>query len=225
MIFARVLAIVFMAAGVGMAGIVMGIVVVTPHRAVLGLHISAALGIERRLESDDPRPKPLGHRLDDGISADAQRLRQDFSWQMTVAEMPGDPGQSRSVGGPDLRQRLGRGDDFDYAPVFEAQTVAAAKHRGFREVEQEGKAADASHGHTPAIALVKIEHHRDGRRARPLAGGYDFVSTQHHRLSAARKGGVVQRSDRPRSTLNEKRKERQPACKPGSVWPGLIAPA
>ena len=104
---------------------------------------------------------------------------------MAVAEMPGDAGQSEPVGGPDLRQRLGRGDDFDNAPVLEAQTVAAAQHRGFCEIEQEGKTADAGHGHAPAIALVKIEHHRVGRRARPLAGGNDFVSTQHRRLSAA----------------------------------------
>ena len=72
-IFARGLAIVFMAAGVGMAVIVM--VIVARRLPVLGLHVSAALGIERRLERDDPRPKPLGHRLDDRISADAQRLR------------------------------------------------------------------------------------------------------------------------------------------------------
>jgi hypothetical protein len=25
--------------------------------------------------------------------------------------------------------------------------------------------------------------------------------------------------------MDERRKERQPACKPGSVWPELIAPA
>ena len=74
--------------------------------------------------------------------------------------------RASAVGGPDLRQRLGRGDDFDNAPVLEAQTVAAAQHRGFREVEQEGKAADAGHGHAPAIALVEIEHHRVGGRAR-----------------------------------------------------------
>src|SRR5277367_1714005 len=109
------------------------IVVVAPRLCLISLHVSAALGIERRLERDDPRPKSLGHRLDDRIAADAQRLRQDFGWQMAVAEMPGDAGQSEPVGGPDLRQRLGRGHDFDNAPVLEAQTVAAAQHRGFCE--------------------------------------------------------------------------------------------
>jgi hypothetical protein len=159
------------------------IVVVAPRRTDVGLHVSAALGIERRLERDDPCPKSLGHRLDDRIAADAQGPRQDFSRQMAVAEMPGDAGQSERVGSPNLRQRFGGGDDFDNASVLEAQTVAAAQHRGFGEIEQEGKTADAGHGHAPAITVVEIEHHRVRRRAGPLAGGYDFVSAQHQRLS------------------------------------------
>src|SRR5579863_4190604 len=124
--------------GVAMAVIVIVIMVVAPRLSLISLHVSAALGIERRLERDDPRPESLGHRLDDRIVADAQRLRQDFGRQMAVAEMPGDAGQSDPVGGPDLRQRLGCGDDFDNAPVLEAQTVAAAQHRRFREIEKEG---------------------------------------------------------------------------------------
>ena len=188
--------------GVAMAVIV--IMVVAPRLSLISLHVSAALGIERRLERDDPRPKSIRHRLDDRIAADAQRLRQDFGRQMAVAEMPGDADQSEPVGGPDLRQRLGRGDDFDDAPVLEAQTVAAAQHRGFCEIEKEGEPADAGHGHAPAIALVKIEHHSIGRRAGPLAGGYHSVSTQHRRLSGL-KGRVVGSGRPPRSTLNEKR--------------------
>ena len=46
--------------------------------AALGLRISPAFGIERRLKCDHPSPETLGHRLDDGIAADAQRLRQHF---------------------------------------------------------------------------------------------------------------------------------------------------
>ena len=37
--------------------------------------------------------------------------------------------------------------------------------------------------------------------------------------------GRVIEDNRPLGpSLNEKRSKRQPACKPGSVWPGLIAP-
>ena len=56
-----------------------GVVMVTPlGGAALGLRISPAFGIERRLKCDHPSPETLGHRLEDGIAADAQRLRQHF---------------------------------------------------------------------------------------------------------------------------------------------------
>src|ERR1700675_4415828 len=51
--------------------------------------ISAAFGIERRLDLDDAGAKPGHHRLDDVVAADAQALRHDLGRQMAVAEMPG----------------------------------------------------------------------------------------------------------------------------------------
>ncbi len=163
----------FLVAIVRVTAIMMMIVAV--GRARLGLHVCAAFRVERRLERNDPGPQALGHRLDDGIAADAQRLRHEFGRQMAIAEMPGDACQGQRVGGPELRQRFGRRDHFDYASVLESQTVAAAQHRGFPEVEEEIEAAHAGHDQAPAIALVEIEHHCVGRRAGPLAGGDDFV--------------------------------------------------
>jgi hypothetical protein len=171
----------------------MMVIVVVMSLSLISLHVSAAFGIEGRFERDHPGPESFGHRLDNRIAADAHRPGQDFGRQMAVAEVPGDAGQREPIGSPDLRQRLGRGDDFDNAPVLEAQPVAAAQHRGLCEIKQEGQAANAGHRHTPAIALVKIEHHRVGRRARPAAGGYHSVSAQHRRLSS--KGGVILKTD------------------------------
>jgi hypothetical protein len=194
--------------GVAMFVIMMAVVVVAPRGARFGFRVSAALGIERRFERDDPGPKSFGHRLDDLIAADAQRLRQNFYRQMAVAEMPGDARQAEPVGGPDLHQRFGRGDDLDYSSVLEAQSVAAAQRRGFREIEQECETADAGHGQPPAIAVVKIEHHRVGRRAGPLAGRYDLVSTQHRRLS---KSGRRRSKARPACIDFEREAKRTPA--------------
>ena len=53
-------------------------VVVRVRGAVLGLRIGAAFRIERRFERDHAGAKTLGHRLDHGIAADAERLWQDF---------------------------------------------------------------------------------------------------------------------------------------------------
>jgi len=162
-----------------MAVAVIMVVMMGLRGVALGLHIGAALGIERRLERDHAGPETHGHRLDDGVAADAQRLWHDFGRQMTVAEVPGDAGQGQWVCGPDLRQRFGLGEHFDHASVLEVQPIAAAQHCRFGEVEQEFEPADAGHGDTPAIALVEVEHHRIRRSARPMAGRDDFVSAQH----------------------------------------------
>ena len=224
-----VLVVWMMAAGViGMVVVVMMVVVmpvimvvivimsvVVRRRVALGLHIGAAFGIERRLERDHAGAKTFGHRLDHRIAADAERLWHYFGRQMAVAEVPGDAGQRQRVGGPDFRERFGLGDHFHDAPVLEPQTVAAAQHCRFLEVEQEFEPADAGHGDAPAIARVEVEHDRIRRSARPMAGRNDFVSPQHH--CTFWKSSIA-------PSLNEKQSKRQPACKPGSVWPGLIAP-
>ena len=147
--------------------------------AALRLHISAALGIERRLERDHPRSQTPGHRLDDGIAADAQAFRQYFGWQMAVAEVPGEPRQRQGIGRSDLGQRFRLGDHFDGSSVLKPQPIAAAQHCRLREVEQEFEPSDAGHGHATAIAFVEIEHHRVGGSAGPMAGRNDFFSAQH----------------------------------------------
>jgi hypothetical protein len=188
---------------------------VSVGRAALGLGVGAAFGIERRLKRDHAGAQTFDHRLDYRIAADAERFRRYLGRQMAVAEVPGDAGQGQRVGGSDFHQRFGLGDHLNHAPVLEPQTVAAAQHCRFREVEQEFEPADARHGDAPAITRVEVEHDRIRRSARPMAGRNDLFSAQHHRLS-----GLV----RIEPTLNETRSKRQPACKPGSVWPGLIAP-
>jgi hypothetical protein len=198
-------------------------VVVRVRGAALGLHVGAAFGIERRLERDHAGAKTLGHRLDDGVAADAQRPWRYFSRQMAVAEVPGDAGQGQRVGGSDFRQRFGLGDHLNHAPVLEPQPVAAAQHCRFREVEQEFEPADAGHGDAPAITRVEVEHDRIRRSARPMAGRDDLFSAQHHCLSGL-DGRIMGNGIRIEPSLNETRSKRQPACKPGSVWPGLIAP-
>jgi hypothetical protein len=154
-------------------------VVVGLRSAAFALHVSPAFGIERRLERDHPSPEPLGHRLDHGIPADAQRLRQHFGQKMPVAKVPGDAGHRQRVRGPDLRQRFGLGDHFHHASVLKSQPVAAAQHGRFGEIEQEFEPADPGHGDAPAVASVEVQDDRVGRSARPMAGRNDFVSAQH----------------------------------------------
>src|SRR5271166_5976455 len=102
--------------------VVIVVVVVVTARAGLGLHIGAALGIERRLERDYAGAEAPGHLLDHGIAPDPQSLRHQFGRQMTVAEMPCDPHQAERVGRADFGERLRRSDHFDNAAVLESQT-------------------------------------------------------------------------------------------------------
>jgi len=181
-------------------------------RGFLGLHIGAALGIERRFERDDAGAEALDHLFDGRVAADAQSFRRQLDFQVARAEMPGDAHEAERVGGADFGERLGRGDDFDDASVFEPEAVAATQHRGFLKVEQEGEAADAGHDEAPAIALLVSKHDAVGRLARPGARRNDPVRAQHVRLSPVRLAPA---------SMDEGKEERQPACKPGSVWPGF----
>ena len=109
-----------------------------------------------------------------------RRLRlSQFGWQMAVAEVPGDADQRGGVGGADLGERFGRGDDLDDAAVLELQPVASAQHHRLGQIEQEVEAAHAGHRQAAPIALVVVEHDRIGRLARPGAGGKDSMSMQH----------------------------------------------
>jgi hypothetical protein len=180
----RLVAAVTMVAVIVIAVIVMvvGVPMIVAARlpgAALGLRIGAAFGIERRFERDHAGAETLGHRLDNGIAANSQRFPRYFGRQVTVAEMPGDASERERVGGPDLRQRFGRGDHLDHTSVLEPQPVAAAQHRRLDKIEQEFEPADAGHGDASAIALVEVEHHTIRRSARPMAGRDDFVSAQH----------------------------------------------
>src|ERR1700733_9066434 len=85
-----------------MVMIVAVVVMVRMLGAALGLHIGPAFGIERRFERDHAGPKALGHRLDDGIATDAQRLWRHLGREMAVAEMPGDSSERQRIGGPAL---------------------------------------------------------------------------------------------------------------------------
>jgi hypothetical protein len=182
----------------------------------LGLHIGAALRIERGFERNDARAEPPDHLFDGRVVADAQGLRHDLDVDVTGAEAPGDAHEAARVGCADFGERLWRRDDLDDASVLESQAVAAAQHRGFLKVEQEGEAADSGHDEAPPVALLVPEHDAVGRLARPGARRNDPVRAQHVRLSPVHLAPA---------SMDEGKEERQPACKPGSVWPGFLAPA
>ena len=143
------------------------------------LRISAALGIERRLDLDDARAKPLHHRLDDVIPADAQAFRHDLGRQMAIAEMPGDPDQMQGIGAADFEQRLGGRHHLDQPSVFQHQRIAAAQRDGVFEIKQELQPARPRHRHAPPVPVVEIEHDGIGGGVGPAVLAQDFCRADH----------------------------------------------
>jgi len=141
--------------------------------------VRAALGIERRLDLDDARAKPLHHRLDDVIAADAQAFRHDLGRQMAIAEMPGDADQMQRIGAADFDQRLGGGHHLDQPAVFEDQRIAAAQRDRVFEIEQELQPARPRHRHPPPVPVVEIEHDGIGRGVRPAMLAQDLCRADH----------------------------------------------
>src|SRR5450432_1175936 len=107
--------------------------------------IGAAFGIERRLDLDHARAKPLHHRLDHMVAPDPQAFRHDLGRQMAVAEMPGDPNQVLRILSTNFEQRLRRRDDFDQPVIVEHQRVAAAQRNRVFQIEQELQPLRAGH--------------------------------------------------------------------------------
>lgn len=144
--------------------IVMPVIIVTMRVAAVG--VSAALGIERRLDLDDARTEAFYHGLDDMVAADAQALGHDLRRQMAIAEVPADANEVVRIAAADLQQRLGRRDHFDQPAVLQHQRVTAAQRDGILQVEQEFEAPRPRHRHAAAVPVVEIEHHRIRRRLR-----------------------------------------------------------
>src|SRR5438445_9867775 len=74
-------------------------VVMTVTVRMVAAAISAALGLEQRLDRRHARAQPREHVRDDVIASDAQAALEDLDLDMAVAEMPGKPREiARAVG-------------------------------------------------------------------------------------------------------------------------------
>src|SRR5579871_5392852 len=108
--------VVMMVAVLVVAGVIVHMVMVmrgTVRMVMPGRGISAALGIEGRLDLDHARAESLHHRLDHVVAPDPQSLRHDLGRQMAVAEMPGKTDQMMRFARADFEQRLGCSDHLD----------------------------------------------------------------------------------------------------------------
>jgi hypothetical protein len=160
---------------------IIGVILVMPMivMGMTGIGVSAAFGIERRLDLDHARAEARHHGLDDVIAADAQGLGHDLRRQMPIAEMPGDADQMMRIAAADLEQRLGRRDHLDQPSVLQHQRIAAAQGDGMLQVEQEFEAPRARHRHAAAVPIVEIEHNGVDRSFREAVLSPDLRRPDH----------------------------------------------
>ena len=146
--------------------------------------IGAAFRIERALDMAHRSTKAKGHGLDHVIAPNQDRATIEHCRQVAVAEMPRKADRMGRIGGCELCQRLSGCLDQHLAPIFENQRCTIPDHFGFGEVEQEGQAILACHGHAPAVARVMIEHDNVSRRAMEVA--MNAGGAQHYREPSGR---------------------------------------
>lgn len=180
-----VMAVRVMAVFVLVAMIVMSVAMVLAVAVAvrLGGLIGPALGLEGRMDCLDPRAEAACHLFQHGIPGNAHAVREQLSRHMTVAQMPGEPGEVVWVGRDDLRHRLLGGGDGDDAAIVQRQTVAILQAGGVRQIEQEHHVPLPAHGDAAAVAAVMRQHHAIDRSCGlPRAGGKKGASPDHDRL-------------------------------------------
>ena len=91
------------------------------------------------------------------IAANAEPIANDLHVDMPVADMPGEPRQSVTVGAGDFDQRLRQADDAYDTAVVEHETVAVAQRHRVRQIEQKGRAPLAGENPAAATPLVCVE--------------------------------------------------------------------
>lgn len=122
--------------------------------------VGSAFGVKWRLDVGQPCAERAQHRGERGIAANAQAVRHDLHRDVPVAEMPGEPGQRRQIGGARLDQRLGLGHHLDQGAIVEHQCIIGAKPYRLRKVEFDACPFDAEQETLLRLALGKREDER-----------------------------------------------------------------
>ena len=152
---------------------IMGVIVVTMVMILTAgsRFISAALRLEGRLDDRHFRTKAFKQCLDRRIALEPQSPLQDLDRHVAVAEVPGEPRQSRKIGGAGLDQRFGLSYDLDQPSGVEHQRIVGAQPHRLREIKLDAGAFDAEHEALLRLTLRMRQNERiDGGHIPPLGG-------------------------------------------------------
>src|SRR5258708_7455172 len=86
--------------------------------------VSAALRLEGGHHLRKIRSEAAEHILDYVVGSKAKNLRSNFSWQVTISQMPGKTHKLIGIFMPDFDNKLGSGLNLEPPPILELQAIS-----------------------------------------------------------------------------------------------------
>jgi hypothetical protein len=133
--------------------------------------ISAAFGLKRGLHLYKIRSEAVEHVLDYVVGPNAKNLVSNFSRQMPISQMPGEPYELIGIFMPDFDNILSSGLNFQPAPIFKLQAISIGHRNCFRKIEKDVLPLIRGQANAASMACIKIESERTRRLfLRPMSG-------------------------------------------------------
>ncbi len=139
--------------------------------AVQPVVVGASFGLEGSLRPHEARAEAQEHVLDDVIRPDAKSLVPNFSGQMSIAKMPGEPHELRVITVPNFDNSLVGCSNPQPHPILELQSIAIGHRDRFWKIDKDIPALICAQANAAAMSRIKA----DGKGvsslfSRPLAG-------------------------------------------------------
>ena len=131
------------------------------------------------------------------VAPDQQPVRLDLAWQMTVAEVPGQPRKVVRVAASDFEQVLLGGADLDLSSILQRQTVAIGQHGRVGQIDEHGQPAVGGQDRPAQVAGGVVERQGvggDAIRANKGAGSHGLAHAAPRFIAAASAGRLRNRS-------------------------------
>ena len=106
------------------------------------------------------------------VGPNAKDLISNFSWQMSVSQMPGNTHQLIGIPVPDFHNKLRSGLNPQQPSIFELQGISIGHGHRFWKIEKDIFAGIRREANAAAMTCVEIERDNAGRLLlRPMPRG------------------------------------------------------
>jgi hypothetical protein len=148
--------------------------------AVAVAAVSSTFGLEGSLHLCEIRSKTMEHVLNDMVGPNTKDLVLNFSWQVPVSQVPGNPRKLNGIFMPDFDDKFRSGLDLQPSSIVQLQAISIRHGDGFRKIEQDIFSLISSQTNAAAVTRVKIERESACQLFRwPLPGGAMNRSAMH----------------------------------------------